>query len=143
MIIDIEKCEDCNNCFMACKDEFVDNDFPPYSVSQPRHGHRWMNIMRKERGSGSLMDVAYRSTPCMHCDDAPCIKAAKDSAVYKREDGIVIIDPEKSAGRKEIMAACPYHAIWWNEEKGIPQKCTFCAHLHPHSSPRPGPGLLL
>ncbi|MFH0728733.1 MAG: 4Fe-4S dicluster domain-containing protein [Pseudomonadota bacterium] len=129
MIIDIEKCEDCNNCFMACKDEHVDNDFPPYSISQPQHGHRWINIMRKERGSGSLMDVAYRPTPCMHCDDAPCIKAAKDGAVQKREDGIVLIEPVRSKGRKEIQEACPYNAIWWNETKGIPQKCTFCAHL--------------
>jgi len=129
MIIDIERCEDCNNCFMACKDEHVDNDFPPYSLSQPRHGHRWMNIMRQERGSGSLMDVAYRPTPCMHCDDAPCIKTSRDAAIYKREDGIVIIDPKKSAGRRELKEACPYEAIWWNETKGIPQKCTFCAHL--------------
>jgi Fe-S-cluster-containing dehydrogenase component len=129
MIIDIEKCEDCNNCFMACKDEHVDNDFSPYSASQPRHGHRWMNIMRTERGSGSLMDVAYRPTPCMHCDDAPCIRAAKDGAVTKRDDGIVIIDPVKSKGQKELQHACPYRAIWWNEAKGIPQKCTFCAHL--------------
>jgi Fe-S-cluster-containing dehydrogenase component len=129
MIIDIEKCEDCNNCFMACKDEHVDNDFFPYSVSQPRHGHRWMNIMQTERGSCSLMDVAYRPTPCMHCDDAPCIRAAKDGAVTKRDDGIVIINPAKSKGQKELLHACPYGAIWWNEDKGIPQKCTFCAHL--------------
>jgi len=129
MIIDIEKCEDCNNCFMACKDEHVDNEFLPYSVSQPRHEHRWLNIMRKERGAGSLMDVAYRPTPCMHCDEAPCIKASNNGAVHKRKDGIVIIDPEKSAGMKEIKEACPYNAIWWNEAKGIPQKCTFCAHL--------------
>jgi Fe-S-cluster-containing dehydrogenase component len=24
LIIDIEKCEDCNNCFLACKDEHVE-----------------------------------------------------------------------------------------------------------------------
>lgn len=114
---------------MACKDEYVDNDFPPYSVAQPRHGHRWMNIMRTERGSGSLMDVAYRPTPCMHCDDAPCLKASTDRAVRKREDGIVLIDPARSKGQTEIQKACPYNAIWWNVTKGIPQKCTFCAHL--------------
>lgn len=129
MIIDIEKCVDCNNCFMACKDEHVDNQFPPYAAAQPRHGHRWINIMRKERGSGSLMDVAYRPTPCMHCDDPPCVKAAKNGAVFKREDGIVIIDPEKSKGQKAIQKACPYNAVYWNEEEDIPQKCTFCAHL--------------
>jgi len=129
LIIDVETCEDCNNCFLACKDEFVDNDFPGYSIAQPRHGQRWMNIMRKERGQCPMVDVAYLPTPCMHCDNAPCIKKSKGGAVYKREDGIVIIDPEKANGDKEIIAACPYGVIWWNEEKNVAQKCTFCAHL--------------
>jgi Fe-S-cluster-containing dehydrogenase component len=129
MIIDVAKCHDCNNCFLACKDEYTENDFPPYSISQPWHGHRWMNIMRKERGQYPKLDVAYLPVPCMHCDDAPCMNPAKGGSVYKRPDGIVIIDPEKAKGHKEIMEACPYGVIWWNEEKDVPQKCTFCAHL--------------
>ncbi len=129
LIIDVEKCEDCNNCFLACKDEHVDNDWPGYTMSQPRHGHRWMNIMRKERGQYPLMDVAYLPVPCMHCDDAPCIKAAGDGAAYKRDDGIVLFDPERVKGRREIMKACPYNAVWWNDDKDVPQKCTLCAHL--------------
>ncbi len=129
MIIDVEKCEDCNNCFLACKDEHVENDWPGYAAAQPRHGQRWMNIMRKERGQYPLIDVAYRPTPCMHCEDAPCEKAAENGAVYRRKDGIVIIDPEKAKGQKEIVKSCPYGAIFWNQEKNLPQKCTFCAHL--------------
>jgi len=129
MIIDVAKCHDCNNCFLACKDEHVDNDWPPYAAAQPWHGHRWINIMRKERGQYPLVDVAYRPTPCMHCDDAPCIKAAKDGAAYKREDGIVVIDPEKAKDQKALVDSCPFGAIWWNADKAIPQKCTFCAHL--------------
>lgn len=50
-------------------------------------------------------------------------------AVYRREDGIVIIDPEKSKGHREIVDACPYGVIYWNEQLSIPQKCTMCAHL--------------
>jgi Fe-S-cluster-containing dehydrogenase component len=129
LIIDVEKCEDCNNCFLSCKDEYVGNDWPGYSAAQPLHGQRWMNIMRKERGQYPLIDVAYRPTPCMHCDNAPCIKAAKNGAVYKRDDGIVIIDPVKAMGQEAIVNSCPYKAIWWNEEKQVPQKCTMCAHL--------------
>ncbi|MBW1803324.1 MAG: carboxypeptidase regulatory-like domain-containing protein, partial [Deltaproteobacteria bacterium] len=68
-------------------------------------------------------------TPCMHCDNAPCVKAAKDGAIYKRKDGIVIIDPEKAKGQKDLVDSCPYGAIWWNADKAVPQKCTFCAHL--------------
>lgn len=128
-VIDVAKCENCNNCFLSCKDEHCGNDWPGYSISQPLHGHRWMNISRKERGQFPLIDVAYLPKPCMHCDDAPCIEAAKDRAVYKRDDGLVLIDPEKAKGQRAIVKACPYGAIWWNEEAQIPQKCTFCAHL--------------
>ena len=129
LIIDVAECEDCNNCFLSCKDEHVDNDWPGYSLSQPRHGHRWMNILRKERGQHPLIDVAYLPMPCMHCRNAPCMSKAKEDAVYRREDGIVIIDPEKSKGQKGIVDACPYNAVWWNEKEDVPQKCTFCAHL--------------
>lgn len=129
MIIDVEKCEDCNNCFLACKDEHVDNDWPGITLSQPRHGHRWMNILRKERGQYPLIDVAYRPTPCMHCHQPPCARAAKNNAVIQRPDGIVLIDPDRSKGQKELVNACPYGAIWWNEALELPQKCTFCAHL--------------
>ena len=128
LIIDVEKCVDCNNCFLACKDEHIDNDWPGYTKPQPRHGHRWINIMRKERGQYPLVDVAYRPTTCMHCEDAPCMKVAQGS-ITKRVDGVVIIDPVKAKGQKEVVKACPYQAIWWNEEQEVAQKCTFCAHL--------------
>ena len=129
MIIDVERCEDCNNCFLSCKDEYDGNDFPGYSQAQPRHGHRWINIMRRERGRYPLIDVAYLPVPCQHCDNAPCIKKAPNGAVRKRPDGIVIIDPVKAKGLRDLIKVCPYGAIYWNEKADIPQKCTFCAHL--------------
>jgi Fe-S-cluster-containing dehydrogenase component len=129
LIIDVAKCHDCNNCFLSCKDEFCENDFMPYSVAQPWHGHRWIDILRKERGQYPLIDVVYLPVPCMQCDDAPCVTGTEDKAVYKRDDGIVVIDPEKAKGRKDILDSCPYGAIWWNEERAVAQKCTFCVHL--------------
>jgi len=127
MVIDIERCHDCNDCFLADKDEFVENDFPPYSAAQPWHGHRWMNIERGERGQYPIVQTRYLPKPCQHCDKAPCL--TPDGAVYKRDDGLVIIDPVKAKGRKEIVGSCPYHVIYWNEDKQLPQKCTGCAHL--------------
>jgi len=129
LVVDVTKCNGCYNCFLACKDEFWDNDHLPYSLAQPRHGHYWMNILSKERGQYPHVRVAYLPLPCMHCDNAPCIAVAKEGAVYKRPDGIVIIDPVKAFNQRQIVNSCPYNAIFWNEEKKIPQKCTFCAHL--------------
>jgi len=128
MVIDIARCTGCYCCFTACKDEYWDNDYPPYSAAQPRYGQFWINLVKKERGTNPCVKVAYIPVLCMHCDDAPCVKAAKDGAVYKRPDGIVIIDPQKAVGQRQIVDACPYHVIFWNEEKKLPQMCTFCVH---------------
>jgi Fe-S-cluster-containing dehydrogenase component len=128
-IIDIEKCENCYNCYLSCKDEYVANDWPGYSAPQPSHQQKWIEIFANERGQYPCIDVAYLPLPCQHCDNAPCVKAAKDRAIYKRPDGIVIIDPVKAKGQQELVNACPYGVISWNEELQLPQKCTFCAHL--------------
>jgi Fe-S-cluster-containing dehydrogenase component len=129
MIMDVTKCNGCYNCFLACKDEYCGNDFPPYSVSQPMTGQFWMRVIEKERGKYPKVKVAYTSVPCMHCDNATCVKIAQNGAIYRRPDGIVIIDPQKAVGQKELVSTCPYRVIYWNEEKKVPQKCTMCAHL--------------
>jgi Fe-S-cluster-containing dehydrogenase component len=129
MIIDLDKCSGCYNCFLACRDEHYGNDFPPITLAQPFKGHFWMQMIERERGKYPKVKVSFIPKPCMHCDDPPCAKVTMNGAVYKRPDGIVIIDPEKSAGQKEILSSCPHRVIFWNEEKNIPQKCTLCAHL--------------
>ena len=128
LIVDVANCTNCNVCTLALQDEHVDNAFPGYTEAMPKHGHRWINIKRRERGTPPYTDAAYLPLMCQHCDNAPCIKAAPD-AIRKREDGIVIIDPEKSRGRREIVESCPYGAIWWNEDKQLPQHWIFDAHL--------------
>lgn len=129
LIVDVARCDNCRLCFLAVKDEYVGNDFPGYSAAQPVLGHRWLDIHRKERGTYPIVEARFMPVMCNHCDDAPCMKAAENGAVRKRPDGIVIIDPEKSKGQKKIMQACPYDAIYWNEEEDIPQAWPFDAHL--------------
>ena len=111
LIVDVAKCTGCNNCVLATKDEHVGNEFPGYAAAQPAHGHEWISIERHTRGSGSMVDVSYVPKMCNHCDNAPCIKAAGDGSIYKRPDGVVIIDPVKARGRKNLVSACPYGAI--------------------------------
>jgi Fe-S-cluster-containing dehydrogenase component len=129
MIVDVARCNNCRVCFLAVKDEHNGNDFPGYAAPQPAQGHKWLDIQRHERGSMPIVDAHFMPVMCNHCDDAPCMKAAKDGAVTKRPDGIVIIDPVKAKGQKQIVDACPYGAISWNEERQIPQAWIFDAHL--------------
>jgi Fe-S-cluster-containing dehydrogenase component len=129
LIVDVARCDNCRNCFLATKDEHVGNDFPGYAAAQPKHEHSWVDIRPSERGRWPVVDAHFMPVMCNHCDDAPCMKVAKNGAVRKRADGIVIIDPEKSKGQKAIVDACPYGAVWWNEDKQIPQAWIFDAHL--------------
>jgi Fe-S-cluster-containing dehydrogenase component len=129
MIIDVAECTNCNLCTLATMDEYVGNEWPGIAAPMPRHGHQWINILQKERGQVPMIDIAYVPTMCNQCDNAPCMKADKSGAISKRADGIVVIDPAKSKGRKDLVDACPYGHIWWNEELQIPQAWPFDAHL--------------
>jgi Fe-S-cluster-containing dehydrogenase component len=119
----------CYCCFTACKDEHCGYD-SKLSAAQPMMGQYWIDVREWERGDDSRkIKTATVPTLCAHCADPACAKAAKDGAVYKRPDGIVIIDPEKAKGQRAIADACPIHAVFWNEELELPQKCTMCAEL--------------
>lgn len=129
LVIDLNKCNGCYNCQIACKDEHCGNDWTPYAKPQPDTGHFWMKTTDMVRGSIPKVRITYLHDICQHCDEAPCIDACRNNAIYKRDDGIVIIDPEKCRGHKLCMEACPYDVIYFNDEYNIAQKCTFCAHL--------------
>ena len=129
LVIDIAKCFNCNCCTLACHDEYFDNEFPGYASGMPKHGQNWINITQRETGTVPMVEVSYLPTTCNHCDNAPCLAAARDGAVVKRDDGIVIIVPEKARGQRQIVDACPYGAVHWNEEKQLPQAWPFDAHL--------------
>ncbi len=126
LVIDVRWCHDCNNCLMSCKDEHVGNEWPGYTRSQPRHGHRWINVERRERGRYARNDYVFLPMPCQHCEICPVVDAGFAS---RREDGIVLIDTDRAQGHEEVPALCPYGAVYFNEETCEPQKCTMCAHL--------------
>ena len=129
-IIDINRCNGCHACQVVCKDEHVGNDWTPIAKSQPDTGQFWLKLAQEVRGSVPKVRVAYRPHLCMHCDMAPCMDACPvEGAIYKREDGLVIIDPISCSGCRNCVDACPYDVIFFNEELNIAQKCTGCAHL--------------
>jgi Fe-S-cluster-containing dehydrogenase component len=133
MLVDVTKCNGCYNCFLACKDEHCSTERPGYTAAQPMTGQEWVRLVNTERGSFPKIKVDYTAIPCMHCGEPACVKAAADAgvsdAVFKRADGIVLIDPLKAKGHTELVSSCPYRVIFWNEAEQVPQKCTLCAHL--------------
>lgn len=127
--IDVKLCINCSNCILATKDEYAGNVFSGYSAEQPPEGVETIKIVRHVRGDGSFTNVSYIPKTCNHCDNAPCIKAAGDGSIYKRPDGIVMIDPVKAKNRRDLVDACPYGMILWNPAAEVPQNWNFDAHL--------------
>ena len=151
MVIDLTKCQACSLCVFACKDEFVGNDYPPYSMAQPdtsyayyggnaqpdgvdqggvsyTPGQTWMKDKEIVSGTYPNVRAQWIYMPCMECQNAPCMAAATNGAVSRSSNGTIIIDPVLSAGQTQIVDACPYGRIYWNSALNIPQACTFCAH---------------
>jgi tetrathionate reductase subunit B len=129
MVIDIDICNGCYNCQVACKDEHVANDWSPIAKPQPDTGQFWVKVTDLVQGTSPKVRVRYMHHICQHCEDAPCATACVSKAIYRRDDGIVIIDPSKCTGGRQCLDACPYGVIYFNRDLNIAQKCTFCAHL--------------
>ena len=106
LIINVGRCENCYNCVIADRDEHVGNDFPGYAAPAAAVGDSPIRILRRVQGSAPMVETTYLPVMCNHCDDAPCIRHAGD-AIRKRDDGIVIIDPVKARGRKDIVELLP------------------------------------
>jgi Fe-S-cluster-containing dehydrogenase component len=136
-VIDVAKCSGCYNCQLACKDEHAGNDWSPYALPQPLTGQFWCRVEDHVQGTIPKVRIHYISRLCGHCRNAHCMEACAAGAITRREDGLVLIDPAKCTGCKACMAACPYDAIYFNEERQVAQKCTGCAHLLDHGAKSP------
>jgi Fe-S-cluster-containing dehydrogenase component len=48
-------------------------------------------------------------------------------ASFQRADGVVLVNEEDCIGCRYCIIACPYDARFFREDKGVVEKCTFCA----------------
>ncbi|MEM4306699.1 MAG: 4Fe-4S dicluster domain-containing protein, partial [Candidatus Caldarchaeum sp.] len=138
MVIDIAKCIGCDACTVACK---VENMSPGKIFYAPVH--------QKEVGKYPSPKRVFIPLLCMHCEDAPCMKACPSKAIYRRDDGIVLVDEKKCCGARACVSACPYGAMHFfdgddrtiydtetvfdimasqKHKYSAAQKCTFCVH---------------
>ena len=140
LVFDVELCTGCQNCVLAVKDEYVGQQLP---------GLRRRNAAARRPAGCDIRSAGARRFPAVDCRlSVPALpalrqralhRAARDDAVKKRADGIVIIDPELAKGQKQIVDACPYGAVHWNEALSLPQHWNFDAHLIDAGWPAPRP----
>ena len=127
-LIDLDRCNGCYCCQLACKDEHCGNDWSPIAKPQPMIGQFWCRVDEEERGRVPVVRVAYTPSFCGNCDECPLLEAAPE-CVSRNEYGFVVIDPDAARGRSDLADLCPHGFVFWNDDLAISQKCTGCAHL--------------
>ena len=117
MVVDLRRCIGCHTCETACK---MENKVPlgvwPAWVKQI------------EKGTYPQVRMSFLPLLCNNCDDPICVTVCPTKASFKREDGVVIIDPHKCIGCRYCMAACPYAVRYIHPIQNIARKCSFCSH---------------
>ena len=110
MVIDLSRCIGCRSCAVACK---IVNSQPPGTWWQ-----RVETVGAKEHqtavGEYPNFSEVYLPVPCMHCENAPCVRVCPVNATFKREDGLVLIDFERCIGCRYCLTACPYGVRQFN-----------------------------
>ena len=147
MSIDIDKCTGCGACMVACA---VENNIPPAPEgADDRKGITWIRVFRVDNGAaGADRRWAFVPMLCQQCgENTPCASVCPQQAVeVDPATGIVGQMPERCLGCRYCMAACPYHARyfnWWDPAwpagmeqtlnpavaprmRGVVEKCNFC-----------------
>lgn len=116
--LDMDKCVACGACAIACMDQ---NDIWPNRGDEPYRRVGAVNALPGERRA-----VRYLSLACMHCADAPCIKACPVGCLRKDEMGLTIYDNANCISCHSCEMACPIAAPTYNDG-GKMAKCNGCA----------------
>lgn len=115
MTIDASKCMNCKACIVACQQR----NGVPYT--------RHRNWVRETENKSSPSGWLYQPGACMHCADAPCVRACPTRATFKAADGTVGIDAGLCIGCGSCIVACPYGARYKHPTTGRADKCDYCA----------------
>jgi anaerobic dimethyl sulfoxide reductase subunit B len=121
--VNSDACSGCKTCQVACKDR---HDLPA--------GMHWRRVYEVTAGAWQKSGDAWTHTvaaynlsvACHHCADPVCGKQCSVEAIWKRPDGIVLIDQMRCIKCNKCRVDCPYEAIRYETSTNAVSKCDFC-----------------
>ncbi len=143
MVIDLRRCDGCQSVGKPpqCTEACIQGHFAPEPME-------WIQVYENPLSGGGTQFVP---TPCLQCQNAPCVNVCPVGATFHTPEGVVLIDQDRCIGCRLCMAACPYDRRFfnWGETpmpaeaafmeydplhqspaiKGTVMKCNFCPHL--------------
>ncbi len=147
MVIDLDRCNGCQACEVACRAENNIAVGGPDAAREQRT-ISWMHVIAQVEGEWPELRTRFFPRPCMHCDRPPCTAVCPVRATSIDEEGIVGQIYARCIGCRYCANACPYTVKSFNwrgprypgsslpmlnpdvstRPVGVIEKCTFCHH---------------
>jgi DMSO reductase iron-sulfur subunit len=115
--LDLNRCVGCGACVLGCR---IENELP-LDVS-------WRRILQVNRPRLSGGPTYHLSLACHHCENPPCANACPSGALWKRPDGVVLLNADRCIGCRYCEMACPFGAPSFDERAKVMTKCHLCHH---------------